>query len=148
MPPLLCPNEGEVKLLSELTANGENHLLKLYKNDYTPTETDTLASYTICDFDGYVDKTLTRGNGGSNWQTPTSETPTGSSPWSAEAAAARSVYGTAAQSWTCTGTGNTIYGYLLVGATSGKVIVAERFASPRTINNGDSISVWPELGLV
>ena len=122
--------------------------MKLVKSAFAPSETDTVASYQIADFDGYADKTLTRSVSPTTWNTPVSQTPSGSPPWSAESAVAHSDYGSAPQVFTCTGaTGNTIYGYCIVGATSGKLICAEAFATPRTLSNGDSLSLTPGVDL-
>jgi hypothetical protein len=142
----VVPNEGEVKLLADLLAGGslENWTLKLFKSNTTPAETDTAATYTEADFTGYAAKTLTRSVSGSTWSTPASAAPAGS--WSAEASVAASTYGAAAQVFSCTGTGNTIYGYYIVGATSGKLILAETFATARVLSNGDSIQMSPYLG--
>jgi hypothetical protein len=139
----LVPNEGEIQLLTDLLAGGtlENWTLKLYKTNVTPAETDTGATYTVADFTSYANKTLTRSVSGSTWQTVAGGSPSGS--WSAEAAVAKSSYGSAAQSWTCGASGNTIYGYYIVGATSTKLICAELFASSRTLANGDTLSLTP-----
>lgn len=140
---LLIPNEGEVQLLTDALAGGtlENWTLKLFKNDYTPVPGSTSASFTEADFTNYTSKTLTRSISGSTWQTVTSGAPTSS--WNAQAAVAKSTYGSAAQSWTCGTTGNTVYGYYVVGATSGKVIFAERFATTRTLASGDVLNLTP-----
>jgi hypothetical protein len=147
--PKLIPNEGEVKLLSDIfdASAREDWYLKLIKADFTATETFTAASVTFADFDGYSDKTLTRTRTGSTWQAPASQSPSGGSPWSAETNVAYIQYGTAAQSWTCTGTGNTIYGYAYVGVSSGKLIAIEKFDTPRPLSNGDSLSILPTLEL-
>lgn len=137
------PNEGEVQLLTEQLGAGENWLLGLFKSNLTPGEADTAATYTAaeCDFTNYARKTLTRSISAGTWQTVTSGAPTGA--WSAEAAVAKSTYGAAPQSWTCGATGNTVYGYFLLGATSGKLIMAEAFAAPRTLASGDVLSTTP-----
>lgn len=144
--PAIVPNEGEQRALLEWLDGGttrENHYLKLFKTNITPVETDTLATYTEADFTGYSQKTLTRTvNNGVTWGTVAGVAPTGA--WSGEASVAESAY--VQQSWTCGATGNTVYGYLLVGVTSGKVILAEAFASPRTLANGDVLQLTPRMG--
>lgn len=137
---LLVPNVGEVVLLGNMLAGGtlENWTLKLFKNDKTPAEGDVAGDYTEADFTNYTAKTLTRSVSGSTWSTPstdgggtTSSTYNGASP----------------QSWTCGATGNTIYGYFVVGATSGTLIYAERFANARTLVENDVLNLTPKLEL-
>lgn len=142
---LLVSNVGSVKLLTELLTSGENWSLKLYKNNKTPAETDTAGSYTECDFTNYILKTLTRSVSGTTWSTPASASPTGG--WSSRTNVANSTYGTAPQTWTCGTTGNTVYGYYLIGATSTLLILAELFATPRTLASGDTLSVQPAVQL-
>lgn len=143
--PAVIPNDSEPTLLSNLLAGGafENWTLKLYKTNVTPAETDTIASYTVADFTNYTNKTLTRSISGSTWSTPASGAPTGS--WSGEASVAESTY--QQQSWTCGATGNTIYGYWIEGATSTKLIMAELFATARTLASGDTLNLTPRIGL-
>jgi len=146
--PGIVPNEGEVRLLTELLDGAtarENWLLKLYKTNVTPSETDTSASYTECDFTNYTSKTLTRTIAAGTWGTPASGAPTNA--WSSEAAVAESTYNSGTpQQWTCGLTGNTVYGYFYQGASSGKVVLAEQFATPRTLANGDTLSLTPRFG--
>ena len=80
--------------------------------------------------------------GANSWTTPVSQAPSGSPAWSSRSQVGHSQYGTA-QSWTCGATGDTIYGYFIVGATSGKLICAEAFATPRTLASGDTLSITP-----
>jgi hypothetical protein len=135
---MLIPNEGEIQLLTDLLGAGENWTLKLFQNNITPAETDTALTYTEASFTGYSAKTLTRTLSGTTWSTPAG---TGTT---LEAQDAKSVYGAAAQSWTGT-SAQTIYGYYIVGATSGKLICAERFASPLSVVNPTTINLQPVL---
>jgi hypothetical protein len=133
---LLVPNVGEVVLLSNLLAGGslENWTLKLYKTDVTPAEGDTAASYTEADFTGYSAKTLTRSVSGGTWSTPSTSSGTTSSSY-------------AAQTFTSSGSSQTIYGWYIVGATSGTLICAEKFATARTLVSPDTITVTPRVEL-
>ena len=57
----LVPNPGEtlvVGMIVNKTAP-ENLVLKLFKSNTTPAETDTAATYTEADFTGYAAITLT-----------------------------------------------------------------------------------------
>lgn len=134
---LVCPNVGEVVLLTDLLGNGNNWTLKLFKNDITPAETDTDATYTEADFTDYAAKTLTRSVSGSTWATPTTSSGTTSSEYNS---------GTP-QSWTCGATGNSIYGYYIVDAVAGTLLIAERFASTRVLAENDTLNLTPKIEL-
>jgi len=138
--PILAPNDGEVALLTELLASGENWTLKLYSSNTTPAETDVAATHTVANFTGYVDKTLTRTVGASTWNTPAQ---TGTT---LETSNAKSTYGAAAQSWSAT-SAQTIYGYILIGATSTKLLFAERFATSVALVNPSTLSFSPVMEL-
>ena len=126
---LLVPNTGEnliVGMIVNKTAP-ENLILKLYKSNTTPAETDTAATYTEADFTGYSAVTLT----GASW-TVTGDT----------ASYAQQSFTSSANQ-----TLQNVYGYYLVQATSGTLIWAERFTdAPYAIsNNGDIIRVTPTI---
>lgn len=132
---LKVPGDGENLLLEwaiKATTTPENLTLKLYKNDYTPADNSTAGDFTEADFTDYVAKTLER------------------SGWDAVAQDANNKasieYGTT-QTWTCGATGNTVYGYYVVGATSGTLVWAERFATSRTLADGDQLSLVPRMTL-
>jgi hypothetical protein len=129
-------NEGELELLDKCLKDAlsvdEGYTLKLYKNDYTPTNTDTSASYTVANFDGYADQPLTR----AGWNAATTN-------GSGEAESTYSIE----QSWTCNSGTQTIYGYYVLGATSGKVLWAERFTTTRTLAAGDMLKMTPKFTL-
>lgn len=144
---LLVPREGDVQLLTDLMGGGtlENWQLGLFHAGITPAETDTAATYTAQEaaFTGYARKTLTRSIGPTTWNTPVAQPPSGSPAWSGRAQVGHTQYGASPQSWTCGPTGDTIHGYFIVGAASGKLICAEAFATPRTLVNGDTLSLTP-----
>lgn len=144
---LMVPREGNVRLLTDLLAGGtlENWQLGLFHSNITPAETDTAATYTAqeANFTNYARKTLTRSVGASTWNTPVAQAPSGSPAWSSRSQVGHSQYGSAPQSWTCGVTGDTIYGYFIVGATSGKLICAEAFSGPRALYEGDTLSITP-----
>ena len=135
---LVCPDVGEVQLLTDLLDNGNNHTLKLFKADVTPAETDTAATYTVADFSGYANKTLVRNVGAGNWGTPTTAAGVTSSEYNS---------GTP-QAFLCNGaTGNTIYGYYVVDATTTVLCWAEKFATARNVATNDTLSLTPKLEL-
>lgn len=128
---LVVPNAGEVKSVGHILGKTaiENHTLKLYKNNITPAETDVAGTYTEATFSGYAAATLT----GASW------TVTGGAP-------TEGVY--AQQTFTSNAdqAPETIYGYFVVGATSGTILYAERFAAPQVVqNNTDAIRVTPKF---
>lgn len=127
---IVTPNQGE-QLILENNVNKtapQDLVLKLYENNITPGESDTELTYTEATFPGYAAKTLT----GANW-TATQGAPT------------EIAY--ALQAFVATGAGNSVYGYTLEEATSGKLKHAERFtgAPYAIVNNGDTINVTPKI---
>jgi hypothetical protein len=129
---LLVPNQGEqIALEALLNKTAPQDLdLCLFKNDVTPGETDTEATYTVADFTGYATIQLTA----ASW-TVTPGAPT-------SAAYAQQTFTSSAGSQN-----QAIYGYYLKQRTSGKLVYAERFSDgPYTIvNNGDAIKVTPTI---
>lgn len=128
--PLVFPDQGENIALEAIVNKTapQNLVLKLYKNDITPGESDTEATYTEADFTGYSAITLI----GSSW---------GAASGGSIAYPQQTFTSSANQ------TAQSIYGYYLVQATSGKLVYAERFSNgPYTIaNNGDAIKVTPTI---
>ena len=129
---LLFPNQGEsiaLKALLNHTAP-QNLVLKLFKSNTTPAETDTEATYTEADFTGYGAITLT----GSSW-TVTPGAPT-------SAAYAQQSFTSSAGSQN-----QSVYGYFTIQTTSTLLVYAERFSDgPYVIvNNGDVIKVTPTI---
>lgn len=129
---LLVPNTGEVIALEALVNKTapQNLVLRLYENNYTPTEADTAASYTEATFTGYSALTLT----GSSWGAASPGAP------SSIAYAQQTFTSSASQS-------KLVYGYYLTQASSGTLVYAERFSDgPYAItNNGDQVKVTPTI---
>lgn len=131
---LLVPDVGEVRLLSyavnKLTP--ENFTLKLYQNNITPGESDVAGTYTEATFTGYAATTLT----GANF-TVSTVTGTTTATYSPN------------QVFTSTANQTTqlIYGYFVVGASSGILMWAEKFTDgPYAISvNGDSITITVKI---
>ena len=115
--------------LLKVTSTPENWILRMYTNNYTPLTTSVAGSFSEANFTGYSSITLSR----SSW---------GSASVSSHVATAS--YGT--QTWTNSGSSQTLYGYYITGV-SGTLILAEAFATPRTVNTGESISVTPTASL-
>ena len=126
---LAVPNEGELQMMS-IVLNGasvENLYIALYTNDYTPLETSTLTDFTIASGGGSDQKILTNGA----WTCTTSGNGT------------YGQYGQ--QTWTFTSDVGSIYGYLIYGATSGKVYWAQRLENSETTYNGKLLKITPYI---
>ena len=126
---LLFVNNGEsiaLQLITNKLATPENLVLRLFTSNTTPAETDTAGTYTEASGSGYAALTLT----GASW----------------------TVSGTtqiayAEQTFTFTGALGNVYGYYMTRASSGDLILAERFSgAPFAIaNNGDQIKITPVI---
>lgn len=134
---LWTPNLGQLQLLDKMLkkalSTDEGYYLKLYQNNYTPDATSVPASFTEATFTNYAVMTLTR------------------ALWNASvivSGAAQTSYGSAPLSWTCGASGNTIYGYYVVGATSNVVLWAELFATSRVLANQDVLNLTPQFTLI
>jgi hypothetical protein len=130
---LVVPNVGEVRLmkyaLKQTTA--EDQVMKLYKNNLTPGETDVAGDYTEADFTGYTDVTLT----GTDWSIATASGIT------------TAVQSAVAFISSVDQTAQDIYGYYVVGASSGILLWSERFTDgPYTIAlEDDTITITPKI---
>lgn len=127
---LNVPDVGE-NLILEMIVNktaAQNLSLRLYKNNITPSDTDTAATYTEATFGGYAAITLT----GANWN----------------AAASGSIAYNTQQTFTCNAVAtDDIYGYYVTQVTSGTLLYSERDgAAPFAVrNSGDNIKITPTI---
>ena len=127
---IVTPDQGENIILEALMNKTapQNLVLKLFKSNTTPGESDTESTYTEADFTGYSSITLT----GSSWN-----------------AASGGSISYAQQTFTSSAgsQSQSVYGYYCVQATSGKLVYAERFGDgPYVIvNNGDNIKITPTI---
>lgn len=129
--PLVVANVGENLLMTwamKSTSTPENLTLKLYSNNYTPVAGSTAGNFTECAVSGYSAKTLSR----ASWGDPTTN------------GSGKAEMSYAAQTFSFTGSG-TIYGYYVVGSTSGSLIFSELFAAARTVASGDSLTITPKF---
>lgn len=130
---LLVPNNGEGDGLEYFVNKSapQNLVLRLFKSNTTPAETDTAATYTEATFTGYGAATLT----GASWGAPSEGAPS-------SIAYAQQTFTSSANQTT-----ENIYGYFMTRATSGRIALAERFSdAPNPItNNGDNIKVTPTI---
>lgn len=122
---IICPNEGKIEALKRQlygNAGSENLILKLFRNNVTPTAADVAATYTEATFAGYAAMTLTSSQAAGTWAVPT-----------VSSNLAFSTYGTDA-TWTIGSGTQTIYGYYIVGASSGKCYYAEAFGAGKPLD--------------
>jgi len=122
--------EGDALTFAVAKANPTELILRVYKNDITPSETDTAATYTEADFPGYANVTLT----GANWTV-------------SEGAPSQASY--AQQSFTrnAGGAAQSVYGIYMTRVTSGRIFLAERDPSGAFAinNNGDAYKYTPQI---
>lgn len=128
---LVIPNAGKTLALQYIlnkTTSTESLVLKLYRNDVTPSASTTNSDFSY----------LSSGNG----YAPITLTP---AQWSITGGAASYPQ----QSWTFTGPVGNVYGYAVVTATSNTVLMAERFLSaPYNVqSNDDAIRVTINITL-
>lgn len=129
---IVIPNAGEALLLEWMLGKTapEAMTLKLYSNNYTPIETSVAGSFTEVSGNGYAAKSLA----GASWAVTSGDPAVGAY---------------ALQTFTFTGGAGAVYGYFVVGATSGTILWAERFTDgPYTVSvSGDTIRVTPRMTL-
>lgn len=129
--PLVTPDVGEILMLQYIVnmVSPDNRILRLFKNDVTPSDSTVIGGLTQADQAGYVPITLT----GSNWTTTQSVGVT------------TAVY--SEQTFTFT-TAATIYGYY-VANTSGDLLWVERFSGApfQLPDGGGQIAVTPKITL-
>lgn len=130
---LLVPDVGEAYLLSAFVAKqpATVPVLKLYRNNITPAETDTQATYTEATFTGYSSISMSAGG---SW---------------AVSGTAPTMIAYAQQTFTSSANQTTqqIYGYFVTATTSNTLLWAEKFSDgPYPItNNGDQIKITPQI---
>ncbi len=119
--------ENILKYLTGVSSSTESLILKLYSNNITPNSLTEIIEFTEVNGGGYSEKTLP----------PSSWSLSGNS------------ISTAPQLFSFTAGIGEIYGYYLVGASSGRLIASERFVSgPFNIaNNGDTITVTATISV-
>ncbi len=125
--PSKIPNEGEIRLAER--ALSSNLELRLFVNNLTPVDASVLADFTEMSTHGYAAKTLTGGS------------------WSVSTVSGKAEASYAQQTFSFTAaTAVLVYGYYIVDTGAGKVVQAERFASPQTIELlGDAIRITPKI---
>jgi hypothetical protein len=117
---------GELVLLKR-ALNLNKYRLKLFTNDYTPTESDTTSDYTEASVTGYSDLTLTIGA----WNIAT----IGATSWATYAEQTFNLSGAV-----------TVYGYHVTDLSGATLIWAERATSAFAFTaSGGEMKVRPKI---
>jgi hypothetical protein len=106
----------------------EDYTLMLFSNNVTVSNTDTLGTYTEASFTGYARVPIAR----STFGTPT------------VSGSVATMLSSVVPTFTCTGGGGqTVYGWVLLGVTSGDIVAGQNFPAGRDITSGLSEIVAP-----
>lgn len=129
----LVPNVGEAqiaKAILNVDSGPENLVLRLFKNDLTPTSTMTLSEYTEATFTGYSSVTLSS----ASWTT-------------ASSSYAYALYSSGVPFVCSATTDEDIYGFYLTGAQSSELYWSVRFtlAPYSMVYVGDTINPQPKI---
>ena len=136
---IVIPNSAEVVLLQRALGNApsENAVLKLYVNDLTPVAASTAGVFTEMTGHAYAPKTLAA----ANWVVLQSAGSGGGYSTTAVASYAQQTWSFLADT-----APTTIYGYFVVGATTGQLLWAERMPNPYIVeNDGDVLKITPRF---
>lgn len=128
--PLIVPNSAETFILRYVTNSAvpEDLDIRLFTNDFVPTEADVVGNYIEASLGGYaliqLNSTL--------WVVTPGEPSIAEHPQ---------------VTWTFTGAVGNVYGYYVTRRTTGDLVWAERFTNgPYNVqNNNDQIRVTPRL---
>ncbi len=136
---IVIPDAAKIPWMKRMlydNAGSENISLRLFKTNVTPADSDTAGSYTVADFTGYSNFTLTSTQSGSTWPVPTVSSNKGTATYQTTA------------TWTAT-TDQTIYGWYMVFATSGTIAASQSFGAGKPLvgANSDQLSIIPRLQL-
>lgn len=121
----LVPAGAEDVLLAGIIGSWLNlAAIQLYMNDYTPDDTTVYSNLTEADFNGYTAGGIVLPGASGAFQNGDNKAEIGYDE----------------VSWTkgVGGTGDTIYGYMIVDAV-GNLVAVERFATPVDMNTDGSI---------
>jgi hypothetical protein len=134
--PLVLPDQGLPDLLDWMIrhtgGDPPDLVFTLWTNNITPDQATVLTDLTRASFPGFFEVNLTR----SGWTAPAIASDHAVSTW-----------GTVPTSWTlATGT-VTIYGWAAYNFAAARLVIVERFDTPRVLNAGDTIGVLPQFTL-
>jgi len=126
----VMPDEGLQRLLEfALNKSSQGNLkLHLFKNNYTPVGGSVLSNFTEVTLTGYAAVTLT------------------GSSWSIAVASNVVTASYAAQTFTFSATGETVYGYYVTDNGTAKVLWAELLGTPYVVpGGGGSVTITPTI---
>jgi len=110
---------------------GASLAVNLFRNDFTPLPSSVSGDFVAANFDGYAEVTFN---------------PTILLPPATVDDVTKSKLTIDPATFTCTGTGQLVYGVYVVADNSVNWLWAERFSSPILVINGTTIRVIPFLG--
>lgn len=129
---MVIPNEGKL-LWAEWAFVSQDEVLEdwvvgLFQNDEEVVDASTAADFTLADFDGYEDFDIARGAMG---------------PPALVGNVAVSTLAVPPE-YECTGGApQTVYGWIMWGATSGTLLAGQNFETPRLMSSGATESLDP-----
>jgi hypothetical protein len=132
MPNMVLLAAGQNILLdqafAESEAGDEDYVLDLYSNNHTPVITDTAGAFTIATFTGYSQVAIPR-----------------SSFAAASVTGSQSILtSSVVPVFSCSGgSGQTVYGFVMRGATSGTAYLAQYFTGGLAVTAGLSVTLYP-----
>jgi hypothetical protein len=129
---MVIPNEGKILLLDRAmcgpTNAPEDYTLSLFKSNTTVVDASVAADFTPAAFTGSGSISIARS----------------SLPLPTISAGIATTTRATAPSWANSGvTTETVYGWILVGATSGKLIAGQNFDAPRVMAPGSIETLDP-----
>lgn len=127
---MVIPDEGKVAWLTDMFSlnTRESLVCKLFQNNETVDDLSTAGDFTIATFTGYANVTIAR----NAWGTPVISGSSGQ------------VDANTAPVFSCTGgSAQTVYGWILVGNTSGLVYAGQNFDTPRVMSSGATETLDP-----
>lgn len=142
---LVVSNEGELRLLRWMlkstfigtgTGSGESSdflEIGLFKNDFFPVPSMVFGDLTEADFTGYARKEIDR----EDWAEPVAGS--GSDAGKAVITAPDQVFSSSDVS------SQELFGYFILDPSDNTLLWAERFATSRTIENGQSVTIRPKF---
>jgi hypothetical protein len=131
--PIVVANSAEADTLKYLLniSTTEDLDIKLFSNNHSPADTDTVSNFTeLANSFGYNLIQLVPASWGVVEGNPT-------------------IASYPQITWTFTGAAGNVYGFYIVGRTSGTLKWAERFSNApyNIVNNGDQIKITPKIAL-
>lgn len=128
---MVMPNEGKTEVLDELfklTSTRPTWTLDLFQSNTTVGDASTASDFTIATFTGYSQAAIAR----ADWGSATISSNIGN------------ITKTVPPSFVCTGgSSQTVYGWILRNASSGKIWFGQNFDTPIAMVNGATLAIDP-----